>query len=98
MIVHLHVGALWKLVALWTPLQEYLVYSTKGIELYYGYALYYSPSVEDRWLIATRDRAPSRDGGSMWFMLGIRFVALCETGRGQLGGCGEYWMGSLRVV
>jgi hypothetical protein len=22
-----------------------------------------------------------------------RIVALCETGRGQLEGCGEYWMG-----
>jgi hypothetical protein len=26
MIVHLHVGVLWKLVALRIPLQEYLVY------------------------------------------------------------------------
>jgi hypothetical protein len=35
MIVHLCVGILWKLVALWTPpppLQEYLVYPTKEIE------------------------------------------------------------------
>jgi hypothetical protein len=36
-------------------------------------------SVEDEWLIAARDRAPSYDGGSMWFMLAIRFVALRET-------------------
>jgi hypothetical protein len=34
----------------------------------------------------------------MWFILAVGFVALCETGRGQLGGCGEYWMGMLRVV
>jgi hypothetical protein len=26
-------------------------------------------SVEAKWLIATRDRAPSHDGGSMWIML-----------------------------
>jgi hypothetical protein len=32
MIVHLHVGVLWKLVALRTPLQEYLVYPMKGVE------------------------------------------------------------------
>jgi hypothetical protein len=48
--------------------------------------------------MATHDRAPSHDGGSMWFILAVGFVALCETGRGQLGGCGEYWMGRLRVV
>jgi hypothetical protein len=39
-------------------------------------------SVEDEWLIATRDRTHSHDEGSMWFMLAIEFIALCETGRG----------------
>jgi hypothetical protein len=33
--------------------------------------LVYRPSVEAEWLIAARDRAPSHDGGSMWFMLAI---------------------------
>jgi hypothetical protein len=41
--------------------------------------------VEAEWLIVTRNRAHSHDRGSMWFRLAIRFVALCETGRGQLG-------------
>jgi hypothetical protein len=36
-------------------------------------------------LITARNRAPSHDGRSMWFMLAIVFVALCETGRGNLG-------------
>jgi hypothetical protein len=31
--------------------------------------------------MATRDRTPSHDGGSMWFMLAIRLVALHETGQ-----------------
>jgi hypothetical protein len=43
------------------------------------------PSVEIEWLIATHDRAPSHDGGFMWFILAIGFVALCETGRGSWG-------------
>jgi hypothetical protein len=30
MIVHLRVGVLWKLVALWTPLQEYPAYPYEG--------------------------------------------------------------------
>jgi hypothetical protein len=46
--------------------------------------------VEAEWLIATHDWAPSHDGGFMWFMLVIGFVALCETRQGQLRGCGEY--------
>jgi hypothetical protein len=29
-----------------------------------------------------RDRAPSHDGGSMWFMLAIGFIVI-ETGRGN---------------
>jgi hypothetical protein len=41
--------------------------------------------VEDEWLIAAHDRAPSHDGGSMWFMLAIRCTALCETGRAIRG-------------
>jgi hypothetical protein len=40
-------------------------------------------SVEAEWLIATHDRAPSHDGGSMWIMLVIGFVALCETNWGN---------------
>jgi hypothetical protein len=40
-------------------------------------------SVEAEWLIAAHDRARSLDGGSIWFMLMIRFVALCETGWGN---------------
>jgi hypothetical protein len=40
-------------------------------------------SVEDEWLITARDRVPSHDGSSMWFMLAIGFVSLCETGRGN---------------
>jgi hypothetical protein len=39
--------------------------------------------VEDEWLVTTCDRAPSHDGGSMWFMLAIGYIALCETGRGN---------------
>jgi hypothetical protein len=39
--------------------------------------------VEDEWLIAARDRASSHDGGSTWFILAIRFIALCETGQGN---------------
>jgi hypothetical protein len=35
------------------------------------------------YLVYPCDRAPSHDGGSMWFMLAIRFVALCETGWGN---------------
>jgi hypothetical protein len=54
-------------------------------------------SVEDDWLIAAHDRAPSPDGGFMWFMLAIS-CDLCETGRGQLEGCRDYWMGRLRVI
>jgi hypothetical protein len=27
-----------------------------------------------------------------------QIVALCETERGQLEGCGEYWIGRVRVV
>jgi hypothetical protein len=41
-------------------------------------------SVEDEWLIITRDRAPSHDGGSIWFMLVIG-SGLCETGWGNWG-------------
>jgi hypothetical protein len=33
MIVHLRVGVWWKLVALWTPLQEYLVYPHDGFRM-----------------------------------------------------------------
>jgi hypothetical protein len=33
--------------------------------------------------MTARIRAPSYDGGSMWFMLVIEFVALCKTGRGN---------------
>jgi hypothetical protein len=39
--------------------------------------------VEDEWLITTRDWPPSHNGGSMWFMLAIGFIALCETGQGN---------------
>jgi hypothetical protein len=42
-------------------------------------------SVEDEWWIVARDRAPSRDGGSMWFLLAIGFVALYESGRDNYG-------------
>jgi hypothetical protein len=53
--------------------------------------------VEAEWLIATRDGAPSHDGGSMWFMLAIgQWFYLDRVG--QLGESGEYWMGRLRVV
>jgi hypothetical protein len=45
--------------------------------------------LEDEWLIAAHDRVPSHDGGSMWFMLAIG-CGLCEIGRGQLKGCGDY--------
>jgi hypothetical protein len=40
------------------------------------------PSVEDESLIAARDRAPSHDGSSMWFMLAIGY-GLWETGWGN---------------
>jgi hypothetical protein len=40
-------------------------------------------SVEDEWLITAHDRAPSHDGGSMWFMIVIGFVALSEIGWGN---------------
>jgi hypothetical protein len=32
--------------------------------------------VEAEWLIATRDRAPSHDDDSMWFMLEIGFMVI----------------------
>jgi hypothetical protein len=37
--------------------------------------------VEDEWLITARDRDPSHDGSSMWFMIAIGFVVVCETGQ-----------------
>jgi hypothetical protein len=41
-----------------------------------------------------RDREPSHDGGSLWlFLLAIRLWHKYETGPGQLGESGEYWMG-----
>jgi hypothetical protein len=36
---------------------------------HYGFRTQEWLSVEDEWLIAARDRAPSHDGGSMWLML-----------------------------
>jgi hypothetical protein len=36
---------------------------------HYGFRTQEWLSIEDEWLIAARDRAPSHDGGSMWFML-----------------------------
>jgi hypothetical protein len=36
--------------------------------------------VEDEWLIAACDRAPSYDGGSMWFMLVIRLWLYVRPG------------------
>jgi hypothetical protein len=37
---------------------------------------------EDEWLIAAHDRAPSHDGGSMWFMFAIDY-GLWEIERGN---------------
>jgi hypothetical protein len=53
--------------------------------------------LEDEWLIAACDRAPSHDGGSMWFMLAIRLWFMGDR-VGQLEESGEYWMGWMRVV
>jgi hypothetical protein len=39
--------------------------------------------VEDECSKTTRDRAPSHDGVSMWFMLAIRFVPQFVTGWGN---------------
>jgi hypothetical protein len=38
MIVYLRIGVRWKLVALRTPLQEYLIYPTMDLEWYNEYA------------------------------------------------------------
>jgi hypothetical protein len=54
-------------------------------------------SIEDEWLITTRDRAPSHDGGSMWFMLAIGFVSFMWDWAGQLEESGEYRTERLRV-
>jgi hypothetical protein len=64
MIVHFRTWVGWNLVAL-------------GLFPYDGFRtlewLYLVLSVEDEWLIAARDTAPSHDGGSMWFVLVIGF-------------------------
>jgi hypothetical protein len=44
-------------------------------------------SVEDEWLIAAHDRAPSHDGGSMWFMLVIDYWLYVRPG----GASREKW-------
>ena len=74
MIVHLRVGVLWNLVALGTPLQEYLVYPYERIVNDSMLCLVCRLSVEDEWSKAARDRALSIDGGPMWFMSSDRFV------------------------
>jgi hypothetical protein len=43
------------------------------------------PSVEAEWLIATRDRAPSSDGSSMWIMLGIGLWLYVRPGKATRG-------------
>jgi hypothetical protein len=83
MIVHLHVGVLWKIVALRTPLQVYLVYPYRRNRTIVWLCLVCRPSVEDEWSKASRDRAPSHMGGSMWFILLIGFVVQLEIERGN---------------
>jgi hypothetical protein len=58
MLVHLRIGVQWNLVALQTPLMRLP-------------CVPYESTVEDEWSKAARDRAPSRNAGSMWFMLAI---------------------------
>jgi hypothetical protein len=65
MNVHLRVGVLWNLVALGTPLQEYLVYPYERIVIDSMLCLVGRLSVEDEWPEAARDRALSIDGGPM---------------------------------
>jgi hypothetical protein len=48
-------------------------------------------------MIATRDRAPSHDGGSMWFIWVIGWWFYVRPGR-AIRKSGEYRMGRLRVV
>jgi hypothetical protein len=54
-------------------------------------------SVEDEWLIAAYNRAPSHDDSFMWFMLAIGFMVIWDQAR-QLGESEEYWMERLRVI
>ena len=74
MIVHLRVGVLWNLVALGTPLQEYLIYPYERIVDDSMLCLVCRLSVEDEWSKTAHDRALSSDGGSMWFLSSDRFV------------------------
>ena len=74
MNVHLRIGVLWNLVALGTPLQEYLVYPYKRIAIDSMLCLVYRLSVEDEWPKAARDRALSIDVDPMWFKSSDRFM------------------------
>jgi hypothetical protein len=76
MVVHLRIGVQWNLVALWKSLHEYLVYLFEGNRM-----IECRPLVEAEWLIAAHDRAPSHDGGSMWFMLVIGLWLYVRLGR-----------------
>jgi hypothetical protein len=38
------------------------------------------PSIEDEWSEAACDRAPSHDGGSMWFILAISLLLYVRLG------------------
>jgi hypothetical protein len=61
-----------------TPLQEYLVYPNERIVNDSMLCLLFMLSVEDEWSKADCDRAPSHDGGSIWFMLAIRIQTLTD--------------------
>jgi hypothetical protein len=74
MIVHLCVGVLWNLVALGTPLQEYLVYPYERKVNDSMLCLVCRLSVKNEWSKAARDRALSINGGPMWFMSSDWFV------------------------
>jgi hypothetical protein len=64
-----------------TPLQGYLVYPNERVVNDSMLRLVCRLSVENEWSKAARDRAPSRDGGSLWFILAIRLWHKFETGR-----------------
>jgi hypothetical protein len=71
MVVHLHIGVIWNLVALWKSFQVTLLPYDGNRTIEWLCLVIYRPLIEAEWLIAARKTAPSHDGGSMWFMLAI---------------------------
>jgi hypothetical protein len=93
MIVHLCIGVLCNLVALGTPLQEYLVYPYERIVNDSMLCLVCSISVEDEWSKITRDMTLSSDGGPMLYKyFAFEFCGTIWDRVGQLGESREYRM------